>query len=540
MIIPWQIQYFIRSKQMKVKSFFIVLCLVVQTVSGQKNTGAVNTEPIDTTFLVFKKELDEAVQKKDTQNIVSKHVLLADFYQTLGITHDAIQHYHKALLYKKAIEDTLYVFILNNLGSINLAAGQYDTAIDYLNEGLTITEKKNLIRGKAVAYTLLGATSEKKKEYAKAIEYQYQSLRLFRLLNDDEGLAVVYENIGSIYEDREQYDKAYAYFQKAYDNVPESNTDRRINILNNLGDVNRKGGDYYKAFRYTGQARDEAERTGNIHQLSSALKDLSKTYALTDDYEKAYDYLNESVDTYKEEQQAKSLQQMNVLQAVYGFKEREAKIELLTKQNELNKANQRTIIVVVLLVMSVFAILFLFYRKKRSQEFKIEQYKQKLLRADLEKKITKEENLQKEIQLKTSSLSNYSLHLAHKNKVLSDVSNTLEKIKNREHMFIKPKIEALIKEIQTDIEDEQGWTEFIGYFEQIHPDFFKKLSEVSVSELGASELRLCMLLRLNLTSREIAAILRITPDSIRIARYRLRKKLPLEKGDNLQSFILEL
>ncbi|MCB0469322.1 MAG: helix-turn-helix transcriptional regulator, partial [Flavobacteriaceae bacterium] len=60
------------------------------------------------------------------------------------------------------------------------------------------------------------------------------------------------------------------------------------------------------------------------------------------------------------------------------------------------------------------------------------------------------------------------------------------------------------------------------------------------SELSPAELRLCMLLRLNLSSKEIASILRITPDSVRIARYRLRKKLTINTKDDLQTFILNL
>ncbi|WP_157811716.1 helix-turn-helix transcriptional regulator [Tenacibaculum sp. SZ-18] len=47
-----------------------------------------------------------------------------------------------------------------------------------------------------------------------------------------------------------------------------------------------------------------------------------------------------------------------------------------------------------------------------------------------------------------------------------------------------------------------------------------------------------MLLRLNLTSKEIAEILNVTPDSVRVARYRLRKKLPISPKEDLVNFML--
>jgi DNA-binding CsgD family transcriptional regulator len=53
-------------------------------------------------------------------------------------------------------------------------------------------------------------------------------------------------------------------------------------------------------------------------------------------------------------------------------------------------------------------------------------------------------------------------------------------------------------------------------------------------------LRLCSLLKLNLSSQEIATILGISTDSLRIARYRLRKKLDLDKNDNLVGFLINI
>ena len=70
-------------------------------------------------------------------------------------------------------------------------------------------------------------------------------------------------------------------------------------------------------------------------------------------------------------------------------------------------------------------------------------------------------------------------------------------------------------------------------------DFFDRI-KLQCPNLTSAELRLCSLIRLNLNSKDIATILAISPDSLRIARYRLRKKLGLEKGDNLVNHIIRV
>ena len=178
--------------------------------------------------------------------------------------------------------------------------------------------------------------------------------------------------------------------------------------------------------------------------------------------------------------------------------------------------------------------------RKRKAKLKLQEYKQRTLRAELDKKAIEEKNLQREVQLKTASLSRYSLHLSQKNKILLDMSNTLRNMVSRKHMNTSAKMKELVKEIDFNLKQEQEWDEFMSFFKEIHPEFIKKLSALSKNSLSPAELRLGMLLRLNLSSKEIASILRVTPDSVRVARYRLRKKLPIDQKEELVNFMIEL
>lgn len=501
--------------------------------------GPYNSQETDSLFISLRDRLEVVKTKENSKDLVLAYIHLADFYKNLGIANEAIQYYHKALVAHHE-KDTTLVYINNNIATVHILLKQFDTAKEYIENGLGMARGINFEKGMAISFGLLGTVAEKQSNYTLALDYQESSLDIFERLKDSTGLAVTNENMGSIYEDLEKYDKAYEYFNRAYIFSKNSPLNTQINIINNLGDVNRKSGDLEKALYFTQKALTMSKMSHNGHQEASALKDMAQVYNDMGDHKIAYSYMDEHDNVKELEVEKRNTELVSTLQIVYKVKEKESEVKLLSQENEINKIRQTILLLGSLIVVFTLAVWIFYFKKKKQQESKIHHYEQELLKANLDRKTAEEVALQKEISIKLSALTNYSLHLAHKDKMLSDISRTLFNLKDRNVAMIKPKLEALVNEIEFDLAQEQEWTEFIRFFEQIHPNFFQNLKSVSASELSPAELRLCMLLRLNLSSKEIASILRITPDSVRIARYRLRKKLPLDSNEDLQGFILNL
>jgi len=84
---------------------------------------------------------------------------------------------------------------------------------------------------------------------------------------------------------------------------------------------------------------------------------------------------------------------------------------------------------------------------------------------------------------------------------------------------------------------DQDWENFKLMFDEVHPNFFVVLKE-RYPDLGNAELKLSALLRLNMNLKESSKVLGISPDSVKTARYRLRKKLNLEHDHNLVDFFI--
>lgn len=302
----------------------------------------------------------------------------------------------------------------------------------------------------------------------------------------------------------------------------------------------RKKGEFYIGVEYTTRALELAKELADHRQLESAHKDLSKSFALMENFKEAHANLVLAEEYNSKMLKTQNIDQLNVLQTIFETNKKEAEIKLLKEQGKVSRANQNVLWVALFAIAVILTILYFYLGRKGKAKIKLQEYKQRMLKAELEKKAIEEKNLQREVQLKTSSLSRYSLHLSQKNKILLDLSNTLTNIASRKNMDTSEKIKTLVKEIDHNLQEENEWDEFMSFFKEIHPEFIKKLSKLSENSLSPAELRLGMLLRLNLSSKEIASILRVTPDSVRVARYRLRKKLPIGQKEELVNFMIDL
>ncbi len=521
---------------------FVFSILLAESISSQSApSNFTSNKKADSIFFALKGQLEEATKGSNALLISQRHWKLGEFYRTTGVYSEALEQFNKALERVHHFEkDTLHVIVNNCIGKVHFSLSKFEIAKQYFEESEEIANLLGNTKGVAVSKGLLGACFEKQGKYPEALEYQKQSLSLFQELGDKAGVSMANENIGSIYEDLGEYDMAFRYFQKSFEYLHGKRIWQEANVLNNLGDVYRKQGDYPNALIYTGKAMQVAGAIQDNHQLESANKDLSKAYVLLGDFKQAHYYLSEAERYNREWLENQNTRQLNVLQTIYDTNKKEAQIQLLQEQNKVSSANQKLLWVALFAVAAILIVAFTYRGRKRQAKLKIQEYEQRILKAELERKAFEEENLQQQIQLKTAALSRYSLHLSQKNKILLDLSKTLKNIVSRRSMDASFKIKELAKEIDFNLQQEGEWDEFMNFFKEIHPDFIRKLSALSGSSLSPAEMRLGMLLRLNLSSKEIASILRVTPDSVRVARYRLRKKLPIDQKEELVNFMVDL
>jgi FixJ family two-component response regulator len=95
------------------------------------------------------------------------------------------------------------------------------------------------------------------------------------------------------------------------------------------------------------------------------------------------------------------------------------------------------------------------------------------------------------------------------------------------------------KAIKINAINKQEWKAFETNLNQIHNEFIINLSK-KYTNLTSKDIKLCVLLKMNLTSKEIAPIMNISFRGVELQRYRLRKKLGISQDENLNKFLINV
>ena len=201
---------------------------------------------------------------------------------------------------------------------------------------------------------------------------------------------------------------------------------------------------------------------------------------------------------------------------------------------------------------SLFLMGFLMVDRKHKQEKQLMTLRQKKalnqkeieldkLSKRTEEEITrlKNEKLESEIRHKNKELATSTMHIVTKNEFIAEIKTHLNSIiRENQSKGISKELNKIIKDIDQNFSTDKDWEQFQIHFDRVHSDFSKRL-QASFPNLTPQEMKLCAYLRLNLSTKEIAQLMHISVRGVEISRYRLRKKLGLDRQENLLDYILK-
>ncbi|MDY0779520.1 triple tyrosine motif-containing protein [Tenacibaculum sp. IB213877] len=164
-------------------------------------------------------------------------------------------------------------------------------------------------------------------------------------------------------------------------------------------------------------------------------------------------------------------------------------------------------------------------KQKKDFEFKSLANEKELMKI-------KNEQLKADVESKNRELAISTMSIIKKNEFLSSIKNELKPGDEKS-------TKKVIRIINQNLNNTDDWQMFKEAFNNADKDFIKKIKNLHPS-LTPNDLRLCAYLRLNLSSKEIAPLLNISPKSVEVKRYRLRKKMNLPHDINLTTYILEI
>ncbi|NAS10522.1 tetratricopeptide repeat protein [Poritiphilus flavus] len=423
-------------------------------------------------------ELDNDIRKADIFN----HLAATEFFS--GNYENSLEYLFEALPIYEDNNDLYYASqALNDIGNTYFYLENYPQAVVYLNRSLVLSKKVGARELEATALTNLGKTHSKMESHQEALEYLNEGLTIAENVNNPNKVAEALDAIGQVYNSMGKPRLA----------IPPLN--RAIQISDSLGIKQGSRLGHFKrsaSYEILGEFKLALDEYKNFKSVSDSIFDNTKS------------------------------QQIEELKTIYQTEKKEQQIALQEKEiTVLEQKAEISTLQKILLGSLLLLSLIGFYG-----------IRQKLKRNRLEK-----EKVDAELAFKKKELITHALQLAKKNETLEGLKQKAKELREAEKG--NSGYQQLIRSINFDLQNDNNWKNFSRYFEEVHKDFNSNV-KAKYPELTSNELRLLALLKMNLSSKEIANILNISPNGIKKARYRLRKKLDITTEDSLQDLVLSL
>lgn len=519
-------------------------------------------------------------------------LLLADCYARLGLNQmyegkldSALNYINRACrIYEKKGDSLLLGRTVLNRGQILKEKGQYAEALNNYLQSLAIFRALGLKRYQGNVLTEIATLYAMSNENDKAIAFGRKAAALFKSLpNGMSQYAYASLNLANNLSYANFPDSAIALLQEVIP-IFIANGDRylEMNARAQLSNAFYKKGQLEIAvfkmkeaisldpkLNYPSQAIYNFQLLGRIYQeqnnLNLALENYKRSYrlhqkigfndelkTLVSDMASIYERLNNSDSALKYYQEymivsdslfsQKNQAQLNKLKAEYEtelqqeqLRNSQQEIVLLEKSN-VAQAQRNWALVFILIVVLALTIAIISRQRNSLRLNKIVgAQKEQTHQAQLQIKDEEELRLKTALEHGKRELANQALLIAEKNEMLRSFRTEVENVGETE-AGLNRKLQSLSRKMERAENQQSDWDKFMHLFENVHPQLIERLSQLN-AKLTHNDLRLLALMRMGFSNKEIAAILHITDDGLKKARYRLRKKLNHESASSLHQFI---
>jgi tetratricopeptide (TPR) repeat protein/DNA-binding CsgD family transcriptional regulator len=454
------------------------------------------------------------------------------------------------------------------LGNISLVKDQLVDALDYYRKGVALAEKYNYEGPMGDFYMNIGNIHSEAHNYPDALHYYTLAKEAFQHNANTPSVGIALENIGQVYYDlnelntalenyrlavsifterRDHFNLGETYSKMARVYVKMNNHSQALQLLDSclremeqvgtgyagpkdvtlagvyatLGHVNLVAGNSSDALNYLRKGYVLSQKNDQLAISSDICFDISR-------YFEKYEMPDSSIYYYKlyHSYYGKHLDEDNIRKLAYQsaefkFEQQAKAVEVERLKSEANSRKIQLILALVIAGLIIGLGIFYFFYKLG---------KTKLQQSQLEK-----QNIANELEFRNKELTTTVMHQVKNTEFILRIAEKLKQSKITDHPVYRGFVNEILSEIEFD-SNTDAWKEFEISFQRVHVDFYKKLGE-NYPDLSSNELRLCAYLKLNLGTKDIAAITYQSTNSIDVARHRLRNKLGLKKEESLAAFL---
>ena len=414
-----------------------------------------------------------------------------------------------------------------NIGDFKNAIKNYNRTLPYFS-----VDKENNLQNKYIVLMNIGECYLELSD-KRALSYLNQSLHGFRSLSDQRNEHICLGSIGKYYYEKGNYEKAVDYFKTAFEyvyaNLPHLSTEILSFYIQCTIKLNRKS----ELLRLSQIDSSTILDDANLQEKIFYYETLVLLYEKIGNSSLEFDSLRRLQSLYQErnnkntfEELQKKLNVYELTTAVNKNKNLELKVSNLKLQNA---------IIAISLVLLVMFIVFIVDKQRKKDKI------QKLIHLQLEqeKEFHEKNATQKGIQLsleielkKTKERELTALQL----QIFEIKENVITLIESNALLLKKGELNDFLKNIASCFENKDYWKEFQLRFTNMHPDFISTVKQ-AYPKLTKKDIDFLILIKLNLSNKEIATLINISYESVISKRYLIRKKMNFDSDDELVLFL---
>ncbi len=505
---------------------------IIGELYGLKN----NIQPAINYYLISAKIYEQLEDYQKLSGIYGNLGML--YYQNNYDTERTLEYHRKSLDYAVMVNDQKLIGLAyNRIGGILFNQQNFQDALYYFEKAFDIFSTINDSRYTAVAYNNIGDAHRMMNNFDTALQYYQRSIDINKNINDIHLRAINYENIGLVYAEQNNFSMALDFYdksRKAFENINDFIGLAKLFIL--IADANLFNDNIQGAFTSYKNAFDLAFEQNDWELIKLSALGLSKVYEIDKNYSKSLEYLRIHArynDTLIKKQMSDRLFDLQS-QFLRDISEKEiqikdSQIDLLESEKLLNKIRQNLLIIGVITLVAISVITIINLRRRVKKE-KLINLKDRQLHE------TQQELLRLELNNKANDLMTFALHIVQKNDLLKQLKKELGDLSSNNDPALNKKLKGLTAHVQQNLHLNKEIEEFQQKVDNTYDDFFKKLN-TKFPTLTKNEKRLCVLLRLNLSTKEIASLNNISTKAVEMSRYRLRKKCGLDNKESIIEYM---
>lgn len=498
-----------------------------------------NFQPSINYYLISVKHYKNADNFKSLAEVYNK---LGQIYINNQLDYDqGLQYLQMALEHaEKAISPEETARALNSIGGVYYYRNNYEVAYKYFQEALKIRQQTGNSADIAASLNNIGEIYRLKGNWNLALDYYNRAIEINLEHKHLKNLAINYLNKGLCFAATEKFELSRQFFLNSIEiNQQQNDTAALIKVLSELGNQYNKLQVYDSAIIVFQRIAEIAEAYQSLEGLRDASFGMSQAYEGKGTLAKAFSYFK-NYTTLKDSVFLRTKAgQLGELYTRFSLDIKEKELELKDNEIALLQREQkiyhfRQLILLLTLVLLVIATILVYSKlqlKHKKRSLLLEQ------EAALSK--ARQDLMENELRNKNNELTNFALHLIEKNKFLQELKNELKNLRNAPDRAREDRIKEMAINVQHNINLQRDLEEFQKNVDQVNAAFYQKLKK-RFPNLTRNEAQLCAMLRLNLSTKEIASLNNISTRAVEMGRYRLRKKFNIPTEASLCEFLQDL